>query len=137
MKEYKATTDFLFDESESLYFRDENYFNEKDNGTKIFWGRGNGWVFAGLANILTELDPKTDEYKYFLGIYKKMAAKLIKIQTPEGHWAMSLLGAEFYPPPETSGSSFFTFGLAWGINNGVLDKETYLGILKENIKLTL
>ena len=55
-----------------------------------------------------------------------MAEKLIKIQTPEGHWAMSLLGAEFYPTPETSGSSFFTFGLAWGINNGVLDKETYL-----------
>ena len=54
-----------------------------------------------------------------------MAKKLIEIQTPEGHWAMSLLGQEFYPTPETSGSSFFTFGLAWGINNGILDKNTY------------
>lgn len=125
MKEYKATTDFLFDEKENLYYRDESYIGEEDNGTKIFWGRGNGWVFAGLAQILNDLDSETKEYKYFLKIYKKMAAKLLEIQTPEGHWAMSLLGAEFYPTPETSGSSFFTFGLAWGINNGVLDAKEY------------
>lgn len=125
MDEFKATTDFLFDKKESLYYRDESYIGELDHGTKIFWGRGNGWVFAGLANILEELDPSTKEYKYFLKIYKKMAKRLIEIQTPQGHWAMSLLGQEFYPTPETSGSSFFTFGLAWGINNGILDAETY------------
>ena len=125
MKEFKATTDFLFDNKESLYYRDQSYMGKLDNGTKIFWSRGNGWVFAGLANIMDELDPKSKEYKYFLKIYKKMASKLIKIQTPEGHWAMSLLGQEFYPTPETSGSSFYIFGLAWGINRGILDKETY------------
>lgn len=125
MQEYKATTDFLFDQKESLYYRDESYMDKLDNGTKIFWARGNGWVFAGLVNTMNELDPKSKEYKYFLKIYKKMAAKLIKIQTPEGHWAMSLLGQEFYPTPETSGTSFFTYGLAWGVNNGILDKETY------------
>ena len=125
VKEYKATTDFLFDKKENLYYRDESYIGELDNGTKIFWSRGNGWVFAGLANLMNELDPASSEYKYFLKIYKKMAKKLIEIQTPEGHWSMSLLGQEFYPTPETSGSSFFTFGLAWGINNGILDRSTY------------
>lgn len=123
--EFKATTDFLFDKKENLYYRDESYIGELDNGTKIFWGRGNGWVFAGLVNILSELEPNSKEYKYFTKIYKKMAKRLIEIQTPEGHWAMSLLGQDFYPTPETSGSSFFTFGLAWGINNGVLDKADY------------
>ena len=54
-----------------------------------------------------------------------MAKKLLVLQTPEGHWSMSLLGQEYYPTPETSGSSFFVFGLAWGINNGILDKATY------------
>jgi len=126
LSEYKATTDFLFDKKESLYYRDESYMGKLDNGTKIFWARGNGWVFAGLANILVELNPNSKEYKYFLKIYKKMAKKLLEIQTPKGHWAMSLLGQEFYPTPETSGSSFFIFGLAWGINNGILDKDTYL-----------
>lgn len=123
--EFKATTDFLFDKKENLYYRDESYMGKLDNGTKIFWGRGNGWVFAGLANILAELEPGSKEYKYFVKIYKKMAKRLIEIQTPQGHWAMSLLGQDFYPTPETSGSSFFVFGLAWGINNGILDAEKY------------
>jgi rhamnogalacturonyl hydrolase YesR len=123
--EYKATTDFLFDKEANLYYRDESYMGKLDNGTKIFWSRGNGWVFAGLTNIMNELNPQSKEYKYFLKIYKKMAKKLLEIQTPEGHWSMSLLGQEFYPTPETSGSSFYTYGLAWGINKGILDKATY------------
>lgn len=126
MKEFKATTDFLFDKKESLYYRDERYINQLDNGTKIFWSRGNGWVFAGLVNILSELEPESKEYKYFLRIYKKMARKLIEIQTPQGHWAMSLLDQEFYPTPEISGTSFFIYGLAWGMNNEILDKESFL-----------
>ena len=125
VKEWKATTNHLFDKKENLYYRDGSYFDKLDNGTKIFWGRGNGWVFAGLSNVMDELGPSDKDYPYFLKLYKKMAKKLLEIQTPEGHWAMSLLGQEFYPTPETSGSSFFIFGLAWGINNGILDRETY------------
>lgn len=131
MKEYKATTDFLFDKTENLYYRDESYMNKLDNGTKIFWARGNGWVFAGLANIMAELDPQGEEFKYFSGIFTKMAKKLKTIQTSKGHWPMSLLGADFYPTPETSGSSFFTFGLAWGINNGILDRDTYEPVVRK------
>lgn len=125
MSEFKATTDYLFDKKESLYYRDQSYMGKLDNGTKIFWARGNGWVFGGLAAIMDELDPASKEYKYFLKIYKKMAARLIEIQTEKGHWAMSLLGDEFYPTPETSGTAFYAFGLAWGINNGILKKEDY------------
>ncbi|MBI9039902.1 glycoside hydrolase family 88 protein [Lutibacter sp.] len=125
MAEFKATTNFLFDENENLYYRDESYMGKLDHGTKIFWSRGNGWVFAGLVNIMNELNPNSEEYQYFLEIYKKMADKLIKIQTPEGHWSMSLLGQDFYPTPETSGSSFYIYGLAWGINNGILNKKMY------------
>lgn len=130
MNEFKATTDFLFDKKEHLYYRDERYMSQLDNGTKIFWSRGNGWVFAGLTNIMNELKPESKEYKYFLKLYKKMAKKLLEIQTPEGHWAMSLLGQDFYPTPETSGSSFYIYGLAWGINKGILDKEIYFEAVK-------
>lgn len=75
MKEYKATIDFLFDEEEHLYYRDERFMGALDNGTKIFWSKGNGWVFAGLENIMNELDPSSDEYVYFLDLYNKMAGK--------------------------------------------------------------
>lgn len=125
LKEYKATTDHLYDADEDLYYRDNYYIGKLADGYKTFWSRGNGWVFGGLTLIMDEYEKDSKEYKYFLEIYKKMAAKLIKIQTPEGHWAMSLLAQDIYPTPETSGTSFFTFGLAWGINNGILDRETY------------
>jgi len=131
MSEYKATTNFLFDKKEGLYYRDESYVGKLDHGTKVFWSRGNGWVFAGLANIMNELNPQSKEYRYFLGIYRKMAEKLLKIQTPQGHWPMSLLGQAFYPTPETSGSSFFVYGLAWGINKGILDRATYIPAVKK------
>ena len=125
VKEWKATTDYLSDKKKNLYYRDALVLNQFDNGIKIFWVRGNGWVFVGLANLKDELGPKDKDYTYFLKWYKKMAKQLISIQTPDGHWAMSLLGQKFYPTPETIGYSFFFFGLAWGINNGILDKSIY------------
>lgn len=126
LEEYKATTDHLWDPKEHLFYRDNNYIDRLDHGRKVFWARGNGWVFGGLTLILDELEPGTSTYDYFLKLYQQMAAKLLTIQTPEGHWAMSLLAADVYPTQETSGTSFFTFGLAWGINHGVLDRATYL-----------
>ncbi|MGQ1946155.1 glycoside hydrolase family 88/105 protein [Geofilum sp. OHC36d9] len=125
MKEYEATITHLFDEDEDLFYRDNSYIGKLDDGKKIFWSRGNGWVFGGLTLLMEEYEPGSKEYEYFKAIYLRMAEKLIKIQTPEGHWAMSLLGQDKYPTPETSGTAFFTFGLAWGINHGLLDAETY------------
>ncbi|MEM6831068.1 MAG: glycoside hydrolase family 88 protein, partial [Bacteroidota bacterium] len=69
INEFKASTDFLFDKKESLYYRDERFKTKLDNGTKVFWARGNGWVFAGLVNIMNELEKGSKAYKYFLGIY--------------------------------------------------------------------
>lgn len=125
VSEYKATTDFLFDADEKLYFRDSRFFDQRHNGHKIFWSRGNGWVFGGLAMILPELTKGSAEYDYFVGMYKTMAQRLVELQTPEGYWPMSLLEADAYPQPETSGTGFFCFGFAWGINNGILDRATY------------
>ncbi len=126
-REYRATTDYLYDKDENLYFRDSNYFNRNEaNGAKIFWGRGNGWVFAGLPIIIRELPPKYDQKDYFSMIYKAMAARLISLQQPDGSWHASLLDPASYPNPEMSATAFFVFGLAWGIDNGYLDKSAYL-----------
>lgn len=125
LEEYEATTEHLFDTEEHLYYRDNSFIGKLDKGNKIFWSRGNGWVFAGLTLLMDEYEEGSDTYNYFLDIYLKMAKKVISIQTEEGHWAMSLLGAEHYPTPETSGTAFFTYGLAWGINQGILEANTY------------
>jgi len=126
-QEYKATTDYLYDKEEDLYFRDSNYFTRKEaNGAKVFWGRGNGWVFAGLPIIIRELPSKYKNKDYFVTIYKEMAAKLLSLQSTDGFWHASLLDPASYPSPEMSATAFFVYGLAWGVNNGYLDKETYL-----------
>jgi len=126
-REYSATTDYLYDKDEGLYFRDSNYFTRKEaNGAKVFWGRGNGWVFAGLPIIIRELPARYDKKDYFIGIFKTMAARLISLQQPDGSWHASLLDPLSYPNPEMSATSFFVFGLAWGIDNGYLDKSSYL-----------
>ncbi len=126
-REYKATTDYLYDKDEDLYFRDSNYFNRKEaNGAKVFWGRGNGWVFAGLPIILRELPSKYDQKDYFIGIFKSMAARLVSLQQPDGSWHASLLDTASYPNPEMSATAFFVFGLAWGIESGYLDRSSYL-----------
>jgi rhamnogalacturonyl hydrolase YesR len=44
---------------------------------------------------------------------------------------VSLLAKEAYPAPETSGSGFMTYGLAWGLNNGHLDAATYEPVVKK------
>ncbi len=134
-KEYKATTDYLYDKDEHLYFRDSNYFNRKEaNGAKVFWGRGNGWVFAGLPIIIRELPAGYVHKDYFVNIFKEMASKLSSLQSSDGYWHASLLDPASYPNPEMSATAFFVFGLAWGIENGYLDKDTYLPVVTRGWK---
>jgi len=123
-EEYQATTNHLFDPEENLFFRDTHYIDRRDHERKVFWARGNGWVFGGLSLIIDEL-PLGEQRDYFVDLFKKMAPAVARLQTQQGHWAMSLLAADVYPTPETSGTSFFTYGLAWGINNRLLDPDQY------------
>jgi hypothetical protein len=54
-----------------------------------------------------------------------MAKRVAGLQRADGLWASSLMQPELFPEAETSGSSFFVYALAWGINHGVLDRATY------------
>ena len=51
-KEYRLTYDYLYDKNEQLFYRDHRFFEKREeNGAKVFWGRGNGWVLGGLVKI--------------------------------------------------------------------------------------
>ncbi|MCF7954293.1 MAG: glycoside hydrolase family 88 protein [Phycisphaerae bacterium] len=126
-KEWWATTDYLFDTDEDLYFRDDRFFEKREaNGKKVFWSRGNGWVFGGLVRVLEEMPEDYPDRAKYVDIYKKMAAKIVKIQPAEGMWHSSLLDPVTFGTKEASGSGFYCYGLAWGINHGLLDAEKYL-----------
>ena len=126
-EEYQATMDYLFDKNEQLFYRDGRFFERRSkNGKKIFWSRGNGWVFAGLPLLIEQIpagDPRNQKYE---DLFKTMAASLVKLQQPNGFWPSSLLDKDEFNVPESSGTGFMTFGLAWGINNGLLKREDYL-----------
>ncbi len=120
------TTDYLYDKDEHLYFRDSTFFNKTEaNGKKIFWSRGNGWTFAATVRMLQFLPMNSPDRSRFEQLFKDMAAKILSLQQPDGMWRASLLDPDNYPTPEASGSALFTYGLAWGVNQGLLDRATY------------
>ena len=75
MAEFRATTDFLYDPVEELYFRDSRFFERRDDkGRKQFWSRGNGWVFAGIANLLDVLPKDNPHRPRMEQLFRDMAA---------------------------------------------------------------
>jgi rhamnogalacturonyl hydrolase YesR len=121
----RSATAVLFDPAEALYFRDSRFFERRDeHGRKLFWSRGNGWVFAGLANMLEALPADRPDRVGIEKLFRQMAERLKSIQKPDGYWAPSLLGPE-NSPPESSGTGFYVYGLAWGVNHGLLDPVEY------------
>ncbi len=120
------TTDYLYDSTEHLYFRDGSFLDKKEkNGEKIFWSRGNGWVMAGLARMLENMPVKYPQRKRFIDLYKSMSAKIASLQQPDGTWHASLLDPASYTIKETSGTGFYCYALLWGLNNGILNKSAY------------
>ena len=129
-REYKATYDYLFDKEENLFYRDWRYFDKREaNGKKVFWGRGNGWVLGGLVEILKELPKKDKNRKFYEELFVKLATRVAGLQHPDGFWHASLLDPASYPSPETSCTTFIVYSIAYGINEGLLDKEIYLPVM--------
>lgn len=118
----------LYDAASSLWFRDITYVYPKvtaANGAKVFWARGNGWVIGALVRTLKELPQSDAHYAEYVQMFQGMAAKLITIQRGDGFWGANLLDINDPSYPESSGTSFFVFGLAWGVNNGLLARGVY------------
>ncbi len=121
------TSDYLYDPEEHLFYRDDRFFDARtENGKKVFWSRGNGWVMGGLVRVLEHLPEDHPSRGNFIKQYHEMASKLIGIQGDDGLWRSSLLDPGEYPMGESSGSAFFCYALAWGINQGYLDEEKFL-----------
>ncbi|WP_052444804.1 glycoside hydrolase family 105 protein [Flammeovirga sp. OC4] len=123
-EQWWKTSEYLYSTEDSLFFRDDRFFEKRsENDKKIFWSRGNGWVVSALARILTYLPEDYPTRPKFEKQYKEMAAKLLQLQDEDGMWRVSLFDPEYLDLGETSGSSFFTYALAWGVNNGMLDQK--------------
>ncbi len=138
---YMETYELLFDKEEKLFARDTRFVitgaatdKRETNGNKIFWSRGNGWVLGGLALILEDMPKNYKHRAFYENLFKTMAARVKELQPSDGLWRTSLLSPESFAHGEASGSGFFTFGLAWGINNGLLEAKTYQPAVEKSWK---
>jgi len=130
-EEWAKTSGRLYDTQEHLYARDSTYLTRTEaNGKKMFWSRGNGWVMAGIIRTLQYLPKDDPAREKYIAQLKEMAAKVASIQSPDGLWRAGLLDPGDYDQPEISGSAFFTYALAAGVNEGLLDKKVYKSVIQ-------
>lgn len=129
---YLETYELLYNKEEKLFARDIRFLwmgKETDiketNGKRVFWSRGNGWVLGGLALTLENMPKNYRNRPFYENLFREMATRIKDLQPADGLWRTSLLSPESFAHGEVSGSGFYTFALAWGINNGLLDKGLY------------
>lgn len=90
---------------------------------RFFWGRGNGWMAAGMTELLRDLPKDNPDHARIIAGYRKMMAALLKYQDANGMWHQLVDHPEAWP--ETSSTGMFTFALITGVRNGWLDAATY------------
>lgn len=89
----------------------------------FFWGRGNGWMAAGMSELLTSLPEDNPDRQRIMEGYKKMMGSLLRYQAENGIWRQLIDVPESWP--ETSSTGMFAFAMITGVKNGWLDKNTY------------
>ena len=129
-KMWWLTSGYLYSKTDSLFFRDDRFFNQLSAyGKKIFWSRGNGWVLGGLCNVMQNLPVQYPARKKYEEQFVEMCYKIASLQLTNGYWSPSLLDRENFPVKESSGTAFFCYAFAWGINNGLLPKDHFMPVL--------
>ena len=123
----------LFNPEDGLWWRDADFdppYTEP-NGEDCYWSRGNGWVYMALVRVIETMPKKGPHYKQYLKDYKAMTNALPPIQREDGTWNVSLHDPDHYGGMELTGTAMFVYGMAWGINNGILKEKKYLPVIEK------
>src|SRR5690606_379597 len=117
----------LYNPEDKLWWRDKDFVPpyKEPNGEDCYWSRGNGWVVAALVRVLDIL-PETEKHRTeYLEDYKNLMEGVLAVQRSDGFWNVSLHDPGHFGGRETSGTALFAYGMAWGINKGILDATIY------------
>ncbi|GAB3990643.1 glycoside hydrolase family 88 protein [Spirosoma daeguense] len=121
----------LYNPADRLWWRDKDFVPpyQEPNGQDCYWSRGNGWVVAALVRVL-EIIPKDAPHRdEYVKTYREMTQALLPLQRADGYWNVSLHDSTNYGGKELTGTALFVYGMAWGINNGLLEAKTYRPII--------
>lgn len=128
---YKHGDNGLYNPKDQLWWRDKDFdppYTEP-NGEDSYWSRGNGWVVAALVRTLHDTPKSDPHYAEYLKDYKDMLAALLPLQREDGFWNVSLHDPTHFGGKEMTGTALFVYGMAYGINNNLIDKKTYLPVV--------
>ncbi|MGX5817866.1 glycoside hydrolase family 88/105 protein [Chitinophaga lutea] len=127
---YRATGDRSYIDkaaNEMVFYLDSL---QKPNGlfyhapnAPFFWGRGNGWMAAGMSELLRSVPKDNPNRPRIMAAYKTMMASLLKYQAEDGMWRQLIDDPNSWP--ETSSTGMFAFAMITGVKNGWLDEKTY------------
>lgn len=127
---FRRTCTHLYNSGEQLFYRDDSYLGRTEaNGKDIFWGRGNGWVAAGLVGLFESLPVGSPYRPYYEQLFRQLVTRLVSLQDATGSWHASLLDPDSYPAPETSATALITYALAYGLRTGLLSGTDYTDAL--------
>jgi rhamnogalacturonyl hydrolase YesR len=123
----------LYNPQDHLWWRDKDFVPpyKEPNGEDCYWSRGNGWVVAALVRTLSQLPATDRHFSEYKQDYLDMMQALLPLQQPTGLWTASLHDPNHFGGKEISGTSLFVYGMAWGVNNGLLDRKTYLPAIRK------
>jgi len=127
---YKQGGNGLYNSADGLWWRDKDFLPpyKEPNGKNCYWSRGNGWVVAALVRVLDVLPKSDSHYNEYLDDYKKMMNAIVPLQRNDGSWNVSLMDSTHFGGKELTGTALFTYGMAWGINRGILDRKKFLPV---------
>lgn len=121
----------MYNPKDGLWWRDRDFDPpyKEPNGEDCYWSRGNGWVYAALVRVLDEIPANEAHRQDYINDFIAMSKALKKCQRKDGYWNVSLHDESNFGGKEVSGTSLFVYGMAWGIRNGLLDRNEYLPVL--------
>ncbi|GAB3838089.1 glycoside hydrolase family 88/105 protein [Hymenobacter jeollabukensis] len=121
----------LFNPEDNLWWRDKDFVPpyREPNGEDCYWARGNGWVVAAMVRTLSILPAGAPHREEYQQMYLRMVQALPRLQRPDGYWNVSLHDPTHFGGKELTGTALFVYGMAWGINQGLLDAKQYLPII--------
>ncbi len=121
----------LYNPQDGLWWRDNDFVPpyKEPNGNDCYWSRGNGWAVAALVRVLDILPKNAPHRAEYEQTYLEMMHALPPLQRPDGYWNVSLHDPTHFGGKELSGTALFTYGMAWGISHGLLDRKIYAPII--------
>ena len=127
----KHGTNGLYSTIDHLWWRDKDFvppYKEPD-GENCYWSRGNGWVVAALVRTMEFLPGNSKYRKEYTVTLKEMFEALVPLQRTDGFWNVSLKDSTHFGGKEVTGTALFIYGMAWGINEGILSKKQYMPVV--------